>query len=123
MSSLENQVESLVRSESLLKERVSSLELEKRQLADTVARLQQMLSQRDLHTSPGDGHALAPPSGRPPAAAEATGEERKDDSALSAPLSDFPTCLIAASGSLPEAQFNQSGSKLGTVVDFYPVSS
>lgn len=122
VSSLENQMESLVQSESLLKERVSTLELEKKQLADTVARLQQILTKRNIHTSP-DGHTLASPSERPTGPAEAKGEECKDDSGLSSPLSDFPTCLITASGSLPDAQFNQSGSKLGTGVDFYPVSS
>lgn len=114
-------MESLVQSESLLKEQVSTLELEKKQLVDTVAHLQQILTKLNIHTSP-DGHALASPSERHTITAEVKGEECRDDSGLSSPLSDCPTCLITASGN-PDAHFNQSRSKLGKVVDFYPVSS
>uniref|UniRef100_H3CIA5 TBC1 domain family member 4 n=2 Tax=Tetraodon nigroviridis TaxID=99883 RepID=H3CIA5_TETNG len=60
VSSLEKQMESLVLSESLLKEQVSTLELEKKELVDTVARLQQMLTRLNIHTSP-DGHPLVSP--------------------------------------------------------------
>lgn len=115
-------MESLVQSESLLKEQVSTLELEKKQLVDTVAHLQQILTKLNIHTGP-DGHALASPSERHTITAEVKGEECRDDSGLSSPLSDCPTCLITASGNLPDAQFNQSRSKLGKVVDFYPISS
>lgn len=62
-SSLEEQIHSLVQSESLLKEQVSTLELEKKQLVDTVARLQQILTELNIHTSP-DGHALRSASER-----------------------------------------------------------
>lgn len=122
VSSLEKQMESLVQSESLLKEHVSTLELEKKQLVDTVARLQQILTKLNIHTSP-DGHTLASPFERHTVAAEAKGEECTDDSGLSSPLSDCPTCLITAPGNLPDAQFDQSMSKPGKVVDIYPVSS
>lgn len=118
VSSLEKQMESLVLSDHLLKERVSILELEKKQLVDTVARLQQILTKHNIHTSP-DGHTLASPSERHTIRAEVKG----DDSGLSSPLSDGPTCLTAASGNLPDVQINQSRSTLGKVVDFYHVSS
>lgn len=108
-------MEGLVQSESLLKERVSTLELEKKQLVDTVARLQQTLTKLHIHPCP-DGHT---PSDGHTIAAEVKGE----DSGLSSPLSDCPSCLITASGNVPDAPFNQSRSKLGKVVDFYPVSS
>lgn len=115
-------MESLVLSESLLKEQVSTLELEKKELVDTVARLQQMLTRLNIHTSP-DGHPLVSPCERHAVSGEAKGEECRDDSGLSSPLSDCPTCFITTAGDLPDAQCNPSGSQLGKVVGFYPVSS
>lgn len=50
----------LVQSESTLKEQVSSLEVEKQQLASTAARLQNLLASLGIQTTP-DGHSLAPP--------------------------------------------------------------
>lgn len=89
VSSLEQQLESLVQSESLLKEQVSTLELEKSQLVDTVVRLQQILAKLSIQTS-SDGPALPSTSERCNLAAE--GEGGEDDSGLSSPLSDvFPT--------------------------------
>uniref|UniRef100_A0A674N7L3 TBC1 domain family member 4 n=1 Tax=Takifugu rubripes TaxID=31033 RepID=A0A674N7L3_TAKRU len=118
VSSLEQQLESLVQSERLLKEQVSTLELEKNQLVDTVARLQQILAKLNIQTS-SDGHTLPSTSERHKLTAE--GEEGKDDSGLSSPLSDFPACLITASGNLLNAQSEQSSSQLGKVGDFYPL--
>lgn len=109
-------MESLVQSESLLKGRVSTLELEKQHLVDTVAHLQKVLTKLNIHTSP-DGHT---PSERRTIAAEVKGEECRDDSGLSSPLSDCPFCLVTASENLP---VNQRRSTLGKVVDLYPVSS
>lgn len=110
VSSLEQQLQSLSQSERLLKEQVSTLELEKNQLVDTVARLQQILTKLNIQTS-SDGHTLPSTSERHKLTAE--GEEGKDDSGLSSPLSDCPACLITA-----EAE--QSNSELGKVGDFYP---
>lgn len=118
VSSLEQQLESLVQSERLLKEQVSTLELEKNQLVDTVARLQQILAKLNIQTS-SDGHTLPSTSERHKLTAE--GEEGKDDSGLSSPLSDCPACLITPSGNLLDAQSEQSSSQLGKVGDFYPL--
>lgn len=118
VSSLEQQLEHLVQSERLLKEQVSTLELEKNQLVDTVARLQQILAKLNIQTS-SDGHTLPSTSERHKLTAE--GEEGKDDSGLSSPLSDCPACLITASGNLLNAQSEQSSSQLGKVGGFYPL--
>lgn len=92
VSSLETRLETLVQSERLLKEQVCSLELEKNQLVDTVAHLQQILAKLNIQTSP-DGHTLPSTSERHQPAA---GDECRDDSGLSSPLSDCPACLIPA---------------------------
>lgn len=89
VSSLETRLETLVQSERLLKEQVCSLELEKNQLIDTVAHLQQILAKFNIQTSP-DGHTLPSTSDRHQPTA---GHECRDDSGLSSPLSD---CLIPA---------------------------
>ncbi|XP_023124964.2 TBC1 domain family member 1 isoform X3 [Amphiprion ocellaris] len=57
--SLESRVEALVQSEGQLKEQVSALEEEKQQLASTVARLHDLLTNLGIHP---DGHTLPPPS-------------------------------------------------------------
>ncbi|XP_019732224.1 TBC1 domain family member 1 isoform X3 [Hippocampus comes] len=57
--SLESRVAALVQSESKLKEQVSSLEVEKQQLASTAARLQNLLASLGIQTTP-DGHSLPP---------------------------------------------------------------
>lgn len=54
-------METLVQSESQLKEQVSILEEQKKQLASTVARLQDILTGLGIHTTP-DGHTLPLPS-------------------------------------------------------------
>lgn len=59
--SLETQVQALVHSEGRLKEQVSALEQEKKQLLSTVTRLQDLLASLGIHTSP-DGHALPTPT-------------------------------------------------------------
>lgn len=118
VSSLEQQLETLVQSERLLKEQVSTLELEKNQLVDTIARLQQILARLNIQTS-SDGHTLPLTSERHKLTAE--GEEGKDDSGLSSPLSDCPACLITASENLLDAQSEQNSSKLGkTFIPFPP---
>lgn len=118
VSSLEQQLETLVQSERLLKEQVSTLELEKNQLVDTIARLQQILARLNIQTS-SDGHTLPSTSERHKLTAE--GEEGKDDSGLSSPLSDCPACLITASENLLDAQSEQNSSKLGkTFIPFPP---
>ncbi|XP_036970198.1 TBC1 domain family member 1 isoform X2 [Acanthopagrus latus] len=61
--SLESRVEALAQSEGQLREQVSALEEEKRQLASTVTRLQDLLKGLGIHTSP-EGHGLPPPSER-----------------------------------------------------------
>ncbi|KAM7419192.1 hypothetical protein PAMA_016353 [Pampus argenteus] len=61
--SLETRVEALAQSEGQLKEQVSALEEEKRQLLSTVTRLQDFLANLGIKTTP-DGHKLAPPSDR-----------------------------------------------------------
>ncbi|XP_018551236.2 LOW QUALITY PROTEIN: TBC1 domain family member 1 [Lates calcarifer] len=55
--SLESRVESLVQSEGRLKEQVSALEEEKKQLLSTVTRLQDLLTSLDIHSSP-DGFTI-----------------------------------------------------------------
>ncbi|XP_051940199.1 TBC1 domain family member 1 isoform X4 [Hippocampus zosterae] len=57
--SLESRVAALVQSESKLKEQVSSLEVEKQQLASTATRLQNLLASLGIQTTP-DGHSLPP---------------------------------------------------------------
>ncbi|XP_061685237.1 TBC1 domain family member 1 isoform X2 [Syngnathoides biaculeatus] len=57
--SLESRVAALAQSESRLKERVSSLELEKQQLASTTARLVDLLAGLGVPTGP-DGRRLSP---------------------------------------------------------------
>lgn len=61
--SLEGRVEALAQSESHLREHVSALEEEKKQLVSTVTRLQDLLASLGIHTTP-DGHTLPPPSER-----------------------------------------------------------
>lgn len=61
--SLESRVEALTQSEGRLREQVSALEEEKKQLASTVTRLQDLLTTLGIHTTP-DGHTLPPPSER-----------------------------------------------------------
>ncbi|XP_070833321.1 TBC1 domain family member 1 isoform X1 [Chaetodon trifascialis] len=61
--SLESRVEALTQSEGRLKEQVSVLEEEKKQLASTVTHLQALLVSLGIHTNP-DGHTLPPPSER-----------------------------------------------------------
>lgn len=61
--SLEGRVEALAQSESHLREHVSELEEEKKQLVSTVTRLQDLLASLGIHTTP-DGHTLPPPSER-----------------------------------------------------------
>lgn len=56
-------MEALAQSEGQLREQVSALEEEKRQLASTVTRLQDLLKGLGIHTSP-EGHGLPPPSER-----------------------------------------------------------
>uniref|UniRef100_A0A8C5ID24 TBC1 domain family member 4 n=1 Tax=Gouania willdenowi TaxID=441366 RepID=A0A8C5ID24_GOUWI len=58
--SLEAQVEALVQGEMRLKEQLSVLEQEKKHLASTVTRLQDLLSTLGVHFSP-DGDTLTPP--------------------------------------------------------------
>uniref|UniRef100_A0A673CE48 TBC1 domain family member 1 n=1 Tax=Sphaeramia orbicularis TaxID=375764 RepID=A0A673CE48_9TELE len=60
--SLENQVQALVHSEGRLKEQVSALEQEKKQLLSTVTRLQDLLTSLGIHSSP-DGHTVPTPTG------------------------------------------------------------
>ncbi|XP_061627232.1 TBC1 domain family member 1 isoform X2 [Phyllopteryx taeniolatus] len=57
--SLESRVAALAQSESRLKERVSSLELEKQQLASTATRLSNLLAALGIRTTP-DGCRLSP---------------------------------------------------------------
>lgn len=57
--SLESRVEALVQSEGQLKEQVSALEEEKKQLVSTVTRLQDLLASLGIQTTP-DGHKLPP---------------------------------------------------------------
>ncbi|XP_070712472.1 TBC1 domain family member 1 [Pempheris klunzingeri] len=61
--SLESRVEALGQSEGRLREQVSALEEEKKQLVSTVAHLQDLLTSLGMHTPP-DGHTLPPPSER-----------------------------------------------------------
>ncbi|KAM6941083.1 TBC1 domain family member 1 isoform 4-T8 [Lycodopsis pacificus] len=61
--SLESRVEALAQSEGQLREQVSALEGEKEQLASTVARLRDLLTDLGIHAAP-DGRALPPPPGR-----------------------------------------------------------
>ncbi|XP_041820289.1 TBC1 domain family member 1 isoform X2 [Chelmon rostratus] len=61
--SLENRVEALTQSEGRLREQVSALEEEKKQLASTVTRLQDLLTSLGIQTTP-DGPTLPPPSER-----------------------------------------------------------
>uniref|UniRef100_A0A3Q3EBM9 TBC1 domain family member 4 n=1 Tax=Labrus bergylta TaxID=56723 RepID=A0A3Q3EBM9_9LABR len=61
--SLESRLESLVQSEGRLKEQVSALQEEKKQLASTVTRLQDLLTSLGIHNNP-DGHTLPSPSER-----------------------------------------------------------
>ncbi|KAM8771915.1 TBC1 domain family member 1 isoform 1-T1 [Acanthopagrus schlegelii] len=61
--SLESRVEALAQSEGQLREQVSALEEEKKQLASTVTRLQDLLKGLGIHTSP-EGHGLPPQSER-----------------------------------------------------------
>ncbi|XP_059194124.1 TBC1 domain family member 1 [Centropristis striata] len=61
--SLESRVEVLAQSEGQLKEHVSALEQEKKELASTVTRLQDLLTSLGIHTTP-DGHTLPPPTER-----------------------------------------------------------
>ncbi|KAM7394228.1 hypothetical protein PAMP_021041 [Pampus punctatissimus] len=61
--SLESRVEALAQSEGQLKEQVSALEEEKKQLLSTVTRLQDFLTNLGIQTTP-HGHKLAPPSDR-----------------------------------------------------------
>ncbi|XP_040891559.1 TBC1 domain family member 1 isoform X2 [Toxotes jaculatrix] len=59
--SLESRVEALVQSEGQLREQVSALEEEKKQLLSTVTRLQDLLNSLGIHP---DGHTLPPPAER-----------------------------------------------------------
>uniref|UniRef100_A0A671TLY0 TBC1 domain family member 1 n=1 Tax=Sparus aurata TaxID=8175 RepID=A0A671TLY0_SPAAU len=61
--SLESRVEALAQSEGQLREQVSALEEEKKQLASTVIRLQDLLKGLGMHASP-EGHGLPAPSER-----------------------------------------------------------
>ncbi|XP_044047108.1 TBC1 domain family member 1 isoform X8 [Siniperca chuatsi] len=67
--SLESQVEAFAQSEGQLREQVSALEEEKKQLASTVTRLQDLLASLGIYTTP-DGHTLPPPSERHTATVE-----------------------------------------------------
>lgn len=58
--SLESRVESLSQSEGRLKEQVSALQEEKKQLASTVTHLQDLLASLGIYNTP-DGHTLTPP--------------------------------------------------------------
>uniref|UniRef100_A0A8D0DE25 TBC1 domain family member 4 n=1 Tax=Sander lucioperca TaxID=283035 RepID=A0A8D0DE25_SANLU len=55
--SLESRVDALAQSEAQLREHVSALEEEKKQLFSTVTRLQDLLTSLGIHTTP-DGHTL-----------------------------------------------------------------
>ncbi|XP_060921148.1 TBC1 domain family member 1 isoform X1 [Labrus mixtus] len=61
--SLESRLESLAQSEGRLKEQVSALQEEKKQLASTVTRLQDLLTSLGIHNN-ADGHTLPSPSER-----------------------------------------------------------
>ncbi|XP_067353203.1 TBC1 domain family member 1 isoform X2 [Channa argus] len=61
--SLESRVEALVHSENQLREQVSALEEEKKQLLSTVTHLQDLLSSFGIHVSP-DGQILPPQAER-----------------------------------------------------------
>ncbi len=56
-------MEALAQSEGQLREKVSVLEEEKQQLANTITHLQDLLTSLGIHTTP-DGHTLPPPSDR-----------------------------------------------------------
>ncbi|KAM3864861.1 TBC1 domain family member 1 [Diretmus argenteus] len=74
--SLESRMETLVQSEGQLREQVSSLEEEKRQLQSTVTRLHNLLTSHGIHTSP-EGHILShtPTPDRPVMTAKGDGRE------------------------------------------------
>lgn len=108
VSSLENQMEGLVRSEILLKEKVSTLELERDQLGETVARLRQILTSLNIDSSP-DGHTLPMPSERDAVTAEVTGAESRQWNLISSLwLSHLPRDYIW-------------GSSRWSTRDFYPL--
>lgn len=69
-------MEGLVKSEILLKEKVSTLELERNQLGETVARLQRILTSLNIDSGP-DGHTLPAPSERDTVTAEVKGAESR----------------------------------------------
>lgn len=81
VSGLEGQVETLAQSESRLREQVSALEEEKKQLASTITHLQDLLTSLGIHTTP-DGHTLPPPSKRHTVTAPAKVENMTVDSLL-----------------------------------------
>ncbi|XP_062291496.1 TBC1 domain family member 1 isoform X1 [Scomber scombrus] len=74
--SLEGRMETLVQSEGQLKQQVSSLEEEKKQLLSTVTHLKDLLASLGIQTTP-DGHKLPPPSERHVVTAEAQVEGRE----------------------------------------------
>ncbi|XP_040001849.1 TBC1 domain family member 1 isoform X2 [Xiphias gladius] len=74
--SLESRVEALVQSDGQLREQVSALEEEKKQLLSTVTRLQDLLTNHGIHSSP-DGHILPQPVERHAVSAAGKTEDRK----------------------------------------------
>lgn len=56
-------MEAAAQSEGRLREQVSALEREKKQLASTAARIRDLLTGLGIHTTP-DGRTLPPPPGR-----------------------------------------------------------
>lgn len=76
--SLESRVEALVQSEGRLKEQVSALEDEKKQLLNTVTHLQDLLASLGIH-SPPDGHTLPSSSEGHAASAAAQTEVRREE--------------------------------------------
>uniref|UniRef100_UPI0037E8529B LOW QUALITY PROTEIN: TBC1 domain family member 1 n=1 Tax=Semicossyphus pulcher TaxID=241346 RepID=UPI0037E8529B len=83
--SLESRVEALAQSEGQLKEQVSALEEEKKQLASTVTYLQDLLASLGIHTNP-DGHAIPPPSERHTATVKVEGKAKRTVDSLPHPL-------------------------------------
>ncbi|XP_074551770.1 TBC1 domain family member 1 isoform X2 [Halichoeres trimaculatus] len=83
--SLESRVESLAQSEGRLKEQVSALQEEKKQLASTVTRLQDLLASLGIYNTP-DGHTVTPPSERYTQKEEVEGLEYRTVDSLPHPL-------------------------------------
>lgn len=69
-------MEALAQSEGRLREHVSALEEEKKQLASAVTCLQDLLASLGIHTTP-DGHTLPPPPERHAVTATAKVEDRE----------------------------------------------